>query len=220
MPTGKKTIVLNLNVCAGCGRDGRRCDGNYKTEGQKERAKTKMPPPPETTEGPEPPPNAIERGFNEGISITRVLMTVPVVVLVLSALSAFAYGTDVFVQAFREVVRHPLPVTDKISYFLVIIDLFLIGATLLIAAIGLYELFVRGGQPRRPGSPLPQWLEMRDLNDLKARVVAMAVLLSATTFIEVLVDEAATGTYVLEVGGAVAAVIVALTLFLRYGERH
>ncbi len=48
----------------------------------------------------------------------------------------------------------------------------------------------------------------------------MAVLLSATTFIEVLVDEAATGTYVLEVGGAVAVVIVALTLFLRYGERH
>jgi uncharacterized membrane protein YqhA len=182
--------------------------------------KRKMPPPPETTEGPEPTPSAIERGFNEGISITRVLMTVPVVVLVLSALSAFAYGTDVFVQAFREVVHHPLPVTDKVSYFLVIIDLFLIGATLLIAAIGLYELFVRGGQPRRPGSPLPQWLEMRDLNDLKARVVAMAVLLSATTFIEVLVDEAATGTYVLEVGGAVAVVIVALTLFLRYGERH
>jgi uncharacterized membrane protein YqhA len=179
-----------------------------------------MPPLPETTEGPEAPPSVIERGFNRGISITRVLMTVPVVVLVLSALSAFAYGTDVFVNAFREVVRHPLPVTDKISYFLVIIDLFLIGATLLIAAIGLYELFVRGGQARRPGSPLPQWLEMRDLNDLKARVVAMAVLLSATTFIEVLVDEAATGTYVLEVGGAVAVVIVALTLFLRYGERH
>ena len=147
-------------------------------------------------------------------------MAVPVVVLVLSALSAFAYGTDVFVNAFREVVRHPLPVGDKVSYFLVIIDLFLIGSTLLIAAIGLYELFVSRGGPRQPGSPLPEWLEMRDLNDLKARVVAMAVLLSATTFIEVLVDEAATGTYVLEVGGAVALVIAALTLFLRYGERR
>ena len=145
-------------------------------------------------------------------------MTVPVVVLALSSLSAFAYGTDVFVNALREVVRHPLPVGDKVSYFLVIIDLFLIGATLLIAAIGLYELFVSHG--RAGSSPLPEWLQMRDLNDLKARVVAMAVLLSATTFIEVLVDEAATGYYVLQVGGAVAVVIAALTLFLRYGERR
>ena len=176
--------------------------------------------PPEAGRPHDPLSSALDRGFSRGISITRVLMTVPVVVLVLSALSAFAYGTDVFVNAFREVVRHPLPVTDKVSYFLVIIDLFLIGSTLLIAAIGLYELFVSRGGPRRPGSPLPEWLEMRDLNDLKARVVAMAVLLSATTFIEVLVDEAATGTYVLEVGGAVALVIAALTLFLRYGERR
>ena len=120
----------------------------------------------------------------------------------------------------REVVRHPLPVGDKVSYFLVIIDLFLIGATLLIAAIGLYELFVSQGTARAGGSPLPEWLQMRDLNDLKARVVAMSVLLSATTFIEVLVDEAATGYYVLQVGGAVALVIAALTIFLRYGERR
>jgi uncharacterized protein (TIGR00645 family) len=176
--------------------------------------------PPEAAGQHEALSSAIDRGFNRGISITRVLMTVPVVVLVLSALSAFAYGTDVFVHALIEVVRHPIPVTDKVSFFLVIIDLFLIGATLLIAAIGLYELFVSRGGPRRPGSPLPEWLEMRDLNDLKARVVAMAVLLSATTFIEVLVDEQATGMYVLEVGGAVALVIGALTLFLRYGERR
>ena len=63
-----------------------------------------------------------------------------------------------FVNAFGDVVRHPLPVTDKISYFLVIIDLFLIGSTLLIAAIGLYELFVSPGVPGGPGrSYLPGW---------------------------------------------------------------
>jgi uncharacterized membrane protein YqhA len=150
-------------------------------------------------------------------------MIIPVVVLLLSAVAAFAYGADVFVEAFRQVIRHPLPVSDKISYFLVIIDLFLIGATLLIAAIGFYELFVASnseGATRRAGSTLPQWLEMRDLNDLKVRVVAMAVLVSATTFVEVAVDTAATGLEVLEVGGAVALVITALTIFLRYGERR
>jgi uncharacterized membrane protein YqhA len=179
-----------------------------------------MPEPSETAENPEPSPSLLDQGFSRGISIARVVMALPVLVLALSALSAFAYGTDVFVNAFREVVRHPLPVGDKVSYFLVIIDLFLIGATLLIAAIGLYELFVSQGMTRAGGSPLPEWLQMRDLNDLKARVVAMSVLLSATTFIEVLVDEAATGYYVLQVGGAVALVIAALTIFLRYGERR
>jgi uncharacterized membrane protein YqhA len=147
-------------------------------------------------------------------------MTVPVVVLALTSMAAFAYGTDVFVNAFREVVRHPLPVSDKISYFLVIIDLFLIGATLLIAAIGFYELFVSPGGAQRAGSQLPGGLEMRDLDDLKARVAAMAVLVSSTTFVEVLVDESATGYEILEVGAGVALVIAALTAFLRYGERR
>jgi len=160
----------------------------------------------------------LDRGFDRGLAVTRVLMVVPVLVLALSAVAAFAYGTDVFVNAFRQVSGHPLPVGNKVGYFLVIIDLFLIGATELIAAIGLYELFVRPGQARRPGSKLPAWLEMRDLNDLKARVIAMAVLLSATTFVEILVDEASTGAEVLEVGGAVAVVIAALTAFLRFGS--
>ncbi len=179
-----------------------------------------MGPPPETTDVPEPPPTLLDRGFSRGFAVTRVLMTVPVVVLALSAASAFAYGTDVFVNAFREVVRHPLPVTDKISFFLVIIDLFLIGSTLLIAAIGLYELFVSPGGARRAGTQLPAWLEMRDLNDLKARVVAMAVLVATTTFVEVLVDQAATGNDVLEIGAGIALVIGALTAFLRFGDRR
>jgi hypothetical protein len=38
--------------------------------------------------------------------------------------------------------------------------------------------------------------------------------------VEVAVDTAATGLEVLEVGGAVALVITALTIFLRYGERR
>ena len=178
---------------------------------------TQAPQPPSE---PEPSSTLLDRAFSRGISVTRVLMAIPVVVFLLSSVASFAYGTDVFVLAIREVVRHPLPVSDKISYFLVIIDLFLIGATLFIAAIGFYELFVSPGGARRAGAPLPTWLDMRDLNDLKARVVAMAVLILTTTFVEVAVDAAAVGPEVLEVGGGIALVIVALTAFLRFGERR
>ena len=61
---------------------------------------------------------------------------------------------------------------------------------------------------------------MSDLNDLKARVVAMAVLVSTTTFVEVLVDQAETGYDVLEIGAGIALVIGALTAFLRFGDRR
>ena len=171
---------------------------------------------PETQDDARPPARVIE-GLEQGLRVSCLLMAIPVIVLALAAIAAFVYGADVFVNAIRDVVKHPLPVSDKVSYFLVIIDLFLIGATMLIAAIGLYELFVRQSDRRSERSRLPLWLEMRDLNDLKARVVAMAVLVTSTSFVEVLVDEAATGSQVLEVGAGSALVIAALTAFLRYG---
>jgi uncharacterized membrane protein YqhA len=96
--------------------------------------------------------------------------------------------------------------------FLLDIDLFLIGATLLISAIGLYELFV--GEITGPAVSLPGWLDMRDLNDLKGRVLAMIVMVLAVSFTEAAVDSPQ-GMQLLELGGGVALVIVALTIFTR-----
>jgi len=61
---------------------------------------------------------------------------------------------------------------------------------------------------------MPAWLEMRDLNDLKGRVIAMIVLVLAVSFVELAVDED-NGLRVLELGGGIAVVILALTAFLR-----
>jgi uncharacterized membrane protein YqhA len=55
---------------------------------------------------------------------------------------------------------------------------------------------------------------MRDLNDLKGRVLAMIVMVLAVTFVELTVD-ARDGLQVLETGGGVAVVIIAVTAFLR-----
>jgi uncharacterized membrane protein YqhA len=63
---------------------------------------------------------------------------------------------------------------------------------------------------------LPAWLVMRDLDDLKARVVSMLVLVAAASFTNVVVDFHG-GHDILFLGGAVAVVIAALTLFLRLG---
>jgi uncharacterized membrane protein YqhA len=141
------------------------------------------------------------------------LAIIPVVVLSLAALGAFVYGTLVFVHSVRGIVDHPFPVGHQVGLFLLDVDLFFIGATLLICAVGFYELFIRKIRFDE-STKLPAWLEMRDLNDLKGRVIAMVVLVLSITFAEVVVD-APTGDYVLKLGGGIALVIVALTAFLR-----
>jgi uncharacterized membrane protein YqhA len=138
-----------------------------------------------------------------------------VAVLLLAGLGAFVYGAALFVYSVGHIVSHAFPVHHQIGLFLADIDLFLIGATLLISAVGFYGLFIREIQLQGPVR-VPAWLEMHDLNDLKARVIAMIVLVLSVSFVEVLVDSPS-GEQVLDLGGGIAAVIVALTVFLRLG---
>jgi uncharacterized membrane protein YqhA len=151
-----------------------------------------------------------------GLIAARATVVVPVVLLALAALGAFLYATYVFGDSARRVVEHPVPVGNKVGLFLVVIDLSLVGTTLLIAAIGLYELFLTRRETE-DASHLPNWLAIRDLNDLKARVISMIVLVAAVTFVEAIVDTGPGGR-ILDLGIAIAAVIVALTAFVRLSE--
>lgn len=169
------------------------------------------------TPGRRPPePSALEQRFEWLLASSRVLVVIPVVTLLLASLGGFVYGVVVFVHSFGDVVRHPVPVGNKIGLFLLVVDLFLVSATLLIAAIGLYELFISrvhvGGERR-----IPKWLEMQDLNDLKARVIAMIVLVASVSFAQAVVDFD-NSREILEVGGGIALVVGALTVFLRFGS--
>jgi len=148
---------------------------------------------------------------------SRLFMTIPVAVLLLAALGAFVYGVALFVNAIDQIARHPFPIGKNITYFVVLIDVFLVGCTLLIAAMGFYELFIsHKGADSRPF--LPSWLVVRDLHDLKIRIVSMIVLVSATSFIDPVVDFHG-GLDVLYLGAGIALIIVALTIFVWLGSR-
>lgn len=157
------------------------------------------------------------RPLNTGVERPLIaslrLAIIPVVMLVLAALGAFAYGIGVFVDSIRVIVKHPFPVDGHIGLFLLDIDLFLIGATLLISAVGFYELFIKEIH-RGEAAMMPAWLEMHDLNDLKNRVIAMIVLVLSVSFVEEALDSS-NGLQVLELGGGFALVIIAVTVFLR-----
>jgi uncharacterized membrane protein YqhA len=160
----------------------------------------------------------LEHGFERALSLSRVVVVVPVVVLVLAALSSFALGTEVFVRSVASFVEESHLTSHNLGFLLLLTDLFLVGATLMIAAFGFYDLFVTridaGGQSLR----LPGWLRMHDLNDLKARVISMIILVAAVTFVDVVVESKGGDVDTLYLGAAVALVIAALTAFLYFGK--
>ncbi len=162
----------------------------------------------------------LRRGFEHGLSLAQLTVLLPVVVLLLSAVGAFVYGTVVVIHFVKDIISEPFAV-HNLRLFLTEIDLYLIGATLMIAAFGFYELFVAkmgeaGG--RRP-LPLPGWLEMADLDDLKVRVLSMIILVTAVSFADVVL-EFGKALDVLYLGAGVAIFTVALTLYLRFGSGH
>jgi uncharacterized membrane protein YqhA len=156
----------------------------------------------------------VEGRLGQALSLSRIVVVVPVIVLLLAAISSFAYGTDVFVRSVSRVVEDPELTSHNLGFLLLLTDLFLVGATLMIAAFGFYDLFITRIDTDSPSLRLPDWLRMRDLNDLKARVISMVILVATVTFVDVVVESEA-GLNTLYLGAAVALVIGALTAYLR-----
>jgi uncharacterized membrane protein YqhA len=155
--------------------------------------------------------------LERGLSLSRVVVIVPVIVLLLASVASFAYGTEVFVRSVVHVVEDPQLTSHNLGFLLLLTDLFLIGATLMIAAFGFYDLFIGTTGASRPGRRLPGWLRMHDLNDLKARVISMIILVAAVSFVDDVVESKG-GLDTLYIGVGVGVVIAALTAFMHFGQ--
>jgi uncharacterized membrane protein YqhA len=156
--------------------------------------------------------------FERVLAYSRMLVLIPVVFLLFDAAGSFVYGTDIFIRSASGDIGEPARVGGRLGIFLITMDTFLVGATLMVAAFGFYELFVIKEELPRHRRWLPSWLQMRDLEDLKARVVSMLVLVAAITFIDVAV-ESHDERGILFLGLGIAVVILALTVFLRFGRK-
>ncbi len=160
----------------------------------------------------------VQRGFERVLAQCRLLALIPVVFLLLDAAASFIYGTDILVRSASGAIGEPTKVGGRLGIFLIAMDTFLVGATLMTAAFGFYELFVIRTERASHEHWLPNWLRMRDLEDLKARVVSMLILVAAITFVDVAV-ESHDERHVLFLGLGIAVVIAALTAFLRFGRK-
>jgi uncharacterized membrane protein YqhA len=160
----------------------------------------------------------IQDRFERLLAWSRLLAVIPVIFLMADAAGSFVYGADILIRTADGDVGEPARIGGRLGVFLIVMDTFLVGATFMIAAFGFYELFVLRRERAGHKYWLPNWLRMRDLEDLKARVVSMLILVAAITFVDLLVE-----THdirgILSLGVGIAVVIVALTAFLHFGRK-
>jgi uncharacterized membrane protein YqhA len=92
--------------------------------------------------------------------------------------------------------------------FIELIDVFLIGVILLIVALGLFQLFID------EKSTLPSWLKIRNLDELKHRVIGVICVVLGVNFLSN-VAEWTGGKDILYFGLAIGIVLAALVMLLR-----
>ena len=97
---------------------------------------------------------------------------------------------------------------DRLAVDLIeITDIILLGTVLYIVALGLYQLFID------QNLPLPRWLKVNDLTDLKRDLIGVVVVLLGVSFLGEVVNWEG-NTTILPLGAAIALVIAALGFIL------
>jgi uncharacterized membrane protein YqhA len=89
-----------------------------------------------------------------------------------------------------------------------LVDIFLLATVFYITALGLYELFIDDT------IPVPAWLEVHSLDDLKEKLIGVVVTVLAVLFLGQIVTWDGERD-LLGYGVAIGAVIVALTFYSR-----
>lgn len=142
------------------------------------------------------------------VSLTRFIVLVPALGMMIGALTLTVVGAVEVYSTIAGAFTGQTEAKDYVIAFVEIADVFLLAVVLFIISIGLYELFI----DEVPG--LPKWLVFNSLDDLKSQLIGVVVVVLAVFFLGRALhgDDALNLLYL---GGGIAAVTAALSLFLR-----
>jgi uncharacterized membrane protein YqhA len=140
------------------------------------------------------------------VGLTRYSVIVPAIASMLGALLLMAQGSIYVVVAVIDTIWDRAPLKDTIVDVLTAVDAILLGTVLLVIGYGLYELFVDSG------IKVPAWLQIRDLDDLKSKLIGVVVAIIAVVYVGVLVD-ATRAQDVLSYGVGAGALVLGLAVF-------
>lgn len=151
----------------------------------------------------------INKGF---VHVGRYFIAVASILTILASGFLIFAGIWEFVNGVPSILnyllRHEGHHIELSVHFFSAIDLFMVAVVMFVMGIGLFELFVDTDQ----SIDYPAWLKIRDLNDLKEKLIAAVVVVIVITFLKhIVMWENPLGT--LYFSGAIAIVIMAITLF-------
>ena len=131
---------------------------------------------------------------------------VPALAAIIGAVVLMILGSVEILWAAVDVVVDQVPLKETIVDVLASIDAILLGTVLLVIGYGLYELFVD------TNITVPDWLEINNLDDLKAKLIGVIVAIIAVIFVGELVDSESAND-VMYYGIGSGAVVLALAAF-------
>ena len=153
--------------------------------------------------------------FRNILTGSRFLIIISVLGTLVGSIIVLVYGAVTVIGVLVTIIFQHQFSTDEVKIVAAssveLIDLFLLSTILYIVSIGLYKLFIDGTLP------LPSWLVITDLNDLKERILGVIMVLLAITFLGYLVEWHFGDYSIVAVGVAVALVLFAVGYSLTKG---
>jgi uncharacterized membrane protein YqhA len=140
------------------------------------------------------------------LGLTRYAVIVPAIASIIGALLLMAQGSISIMTVIFDAVVNEAYLKDTIVDVLTAVDAILLGTVLLVIGYGLYELFVD------TRLEVPEWLEVRDLDDLKSKLIGVVVAIIAVVFVGVFVDTNRAAD-VVSYGLGAGALVAGLALF-------
>jgi uncharacterized membrane protein YqhA len=149
--------------------------------------------------------------FSRLLSQTRYIILLPVLGAWLAALITLGFGAYEVVLAvtnfFSTVIDPEKVVKLSVINLIEAVDLFLLGTAFYLISLGLYELFID------ENAPVPNWLEIHDLDDLKNKLINIVVVVLGVQFLAQVLS-GKVDSNLLPYGAAIGVVILALGFFI------
>ena len=143
------------------------------------------------------------------VGYSRFMAIVPSVGLFISSMALTISTLISTVMVTFEAACGRLEMQDMLVDYIEFADFFLLAVVLYIMSVGLYSLFVDDG------IDMPSWLQIRNLDDLKEKLVGVIVVGMGVYFLGLLIH----GTEPIDLlltGVGIGAVVLTLAYFVRY----
>ena len=140
------------------------------------------------------------------LGLTRYAVFVPAIASIIGAILLMGQGSLEILKVVYSAVSSEYGLKETIVEVLTAVDAILLGTVLLVIGYGLYELFIDAE------IEVPLWLRVRDLDDLKSKLIGVVVAILAVVFVGVFVDSNRSDD-VISYGVGAGALVVGLAIF-------